>query len=74
MPSRRRRVRAGFALCAVLAILILFVIDGAAGGALALVTMLLFIAVCVTALRGEDPETIKKNERTGLAGWFGGFF
>jgi hypothetical protein len=36
--------------------------------------MLVFIFTCVYALRSEDPAAVKHNERTGLAGWIGGWF
>jgi hypothetical protein len=74
MPPRRRRARAGFVLCAVLAILSLFVLDGAGSGMAALAAMLVFIAACISALRGQDPATAAQSDRTGLAGWIGGWF
>jgi hypothetical protein len=74
MPPKRRRVRLGIALCVILAILTLFVLDGPLAGVTALATMLLFIATCIQALRSEDPESVTHNERTGLAGWVGGWF
>ncbi len=74
MPPRRRRAWIGFLICGVLAILGLFVLHGALAGLTLFVTMLLFIAACVYALRGEDSDTVSHNERTGLAGWFGGWF
>jgi hypothetical protein len=74
MHHKRRRVWLGFALCAALAVLGLFVLDGAVSGAELLVTMLLFIGVCIYALRGEDPEVRAQSDRTGLAGWIGGWF
>ena len=52
----------------------LFVLHGAASGAILLVTMLAFVGACIYALRGQDPDTIAHDERTGLAGWFGGWF
>jgi hypothetical protein len=64
----------GFALFAVLAVLGIFVLDGAAGGVTSLAAMLVFIAACVYALRGQDQGAVEHNERTGLAGWFGGWF
>jgi hypothetical protein len=74
MPRRRRRVWVGFALCAALAILGLFVLRGAASGVELVVTMLVFIGVCVYALRGEDPDVRANSDRVGWAGWFGGWF
>jgi hypothetical protein len=64
----------GFAFCAVLAILGLFVLDGAAAGATLFVAMLAFIGACISALRGEDPDAVAHNQRTGHSGWFGGWF
>jgi hypothetical protein len=72
--SKRRRAWVGFALCAALAILGVFVLHGAASGATLLVTMLAFVGACIYALRGQDPDTMAHDERTGLAGWFGGWF
>jgi hypothetical protein len=72
--SKRRRAWVGFALFAVLAILGLFVLHGAVGGATSLVAMLVFIGACIYALRGEDQAAIAKNDRTGVAGWIGGWF
>ena len=74
MRAKRRRVWAGFAFCAALAILGLFVLDGTVAGVTSLATMLVFIGVCIYALRGEDRDAVAHNERTGLAGWFGGWF
>ena len=74
MSPRRRRVRLGFALFAILAIVGLFVVGGAAGGAMLFVAMLVFIFSCIYALRGEDPDSVAHNQRTGIAGWFGGWF
>ena len=61
-------------LFAVLAILALFVLDGAVAGATSLAAMLVFIGACVTALRGQDPDAVRDGDRTGLAGWIGGWF
>jgi hypothetical protein len=74
MPRKRRRVWVGFALCAALAILGLFVLDGPASGGVLLVTMLVFIGACIYALHGEDDDTRAKSDRAGLAGWIGGWF
>jgi hypothetical protein len=73
MP-RKRHAWVGFALFAVLAILGLFVLGGIASGADLLVAMLVFIFACMYALRGQDQATIDQNQRTGIAGWFGGWF
>ena len=74
MTARRRHVWAGFAGFAALAIAGLFVLHGAVSGVLLLAAMLVFIGACIYALRGEDPDTVKRNDRTGVAGWFGGWF
>jgi len=64
----------GFALFAAIAILGLFVLDGAVAGASLFVAMLVFIGACMTGLREEDPDAVAHNQRSGLAGWFGGWF
>jgi hypothetical protein len=74
MPPKRRRAWVGFALSAVLAILGLFVLGGAAAGAELFVTLLVFIGACIYALRDEDPDTVSRSDRTGVAGWVGRWF
>lgn len=74
MPSKRRRAWIGFALFAALAILSLFVLDGAVAGVTSLVAILVLIGAGIYALRGEDAEARKHGDRTGLAGWIGGWF
>jgi hypothetical protein len=74
VPSKRRRAWSGFTLFAALAILGLFVLDGAVAGIALLVAMLVFIGTCIAALRSEDPDAVAKSDRTGLAGWIGGWF
>jgi hypothetical protein len=74
VASKRHRTRLGFTVFVALGILGLLVLDGAAAGATLLVAMLVFIFTCVYALRSEDPAAVKHNERTGLAGWIGGWF
>lgn len=74
MPPKRRHTWVGFALFAGLAIAGLFVVDGTLAGVTLLVAMLVFIGACIYALRGEDPDSVTRNERSGLAGWFGGYF
>jgi hypothetical protein len=74
MQPRRRRAAVVFALFAVIAILGLFVLNGAAAGASLFVAMLVFIGACIIALRDEDPDAVAHNHRTGLNGWFGGWF
>jgi hypothetical protein len=64
----------GFALFAALAVAGLFVIHGAVAGAVLGVAMLEFIGACIYALRGQAPESVAHNQRSGFAGWFGGWF
>lgn len=70
MSLKRRRAGIAFALCAVLAILALFVFHGIAAGVAALATILAFIFACIIALGRQDPDT----DRTGVAGWVGHWF
>jgi membrane associated rhomboid family serine protease len=74
MSPRRHRGRIYFALVAVLLILSLFVLHGVAAGVAAFAAMLGFILACIAALRREDADARRKADRTGLAGWFGGWF
>ena len=74
MAPKRRHAWVGFAVSGVLAIIGLFVLDGAAAGAELFVTMLVFIGACIYALRGEDPADVAHNQRTAGAGWFGRWF
>jgi hypothetical protein len=74
MTWKRRRARLGFAIFAVLAIVGLFVLDGAAAGATLLAAMLVLVIACMFALRGQDPGDVRHADRTGLAGWIGGWF
>lgn len=57
-----------------LAILALFVLDGAAAGVASLAAMLVFIGTCIYVLGGEDADTRARSDRTGLAGWLGHWF
>ena len=70
MSLKRRRAGIAFALCAGLAILALYVLDGIAAGVAALATMLAFIVACITALGRQDPDT----DRPGVGGWVGHWF
>lgn len=70
----KRRPWVGFAVFAVLAILALFVLHGPAAGVASLAALLAFIFACMYALRREDPDTVSHDERTGLTGWFGGWW
>jgi hypothetical protein len=74
MPSKRRRAWIGFALFAALAVLGLFVLDGALAGVTSLAAMFVLIGAAIYALRGEDAEARKHGDQTGLAGWIGGWF
>jgi hypothetical protein len=74
VSAKRRRLSIAFALFAVLASLALFVLDGAAGGVAALAAMLVFILACIDALRRQDVDVRRRSDRTGLAGWVGGWF
>ena len=74
MPSKRHRAWLGFALFAVLAILGVFVLDGVVAGVASFVAMLVLIGAAIYALRGQDAEARKHGDRTGLAGWIGGWF
>jgi len=72
--SSRVRGRIFFALVAVLAILAVFVLHGAAAGVAAFAAMVGFIAACIYALHRRDADVRRDADRSGLAGWFGGYF
>ena len=72
--SSKDRGRIFFAFVAVLAILAVFVLHGAAAGAAAFAAMFGFIAACIYALHGKDADVRRDADRTGIAGWFGGWF
>ena len=74
MSPKRHRVRVSFAIVAVLLILSLFVLHGIAAGVAAFAAMLGFIVACIDALRREDADVRRNADRSGLAGWFGGWF
>lgn len=74
MSLKRHGGRISFALVAVLLILSLFVLHGAAAGAAAFAAMLGFILACIGALHRQDADVRRKADRSGLAGWFGGWF
>jgi hypothetical protein len=74
VSANRHRVRFAFAFVAVLGILALFVLDGAAAGVAALATMLGFILACIEALRRKEADDRRSADRIGLAGWLGGWF
>jgi hypothetical protein len=50
------------------------VLEGAVAGVTLLAAMLVFIGTCIYALRGEDSDAVTRSDRTGLAGWIGGWF
>jgi membrane associated rhomboid family serine protease len=72
--SSKGRGRIFFALVAVVAILAVFVLHGAAAGAAAFAAMLGFIAACIYALHRRDADVRRDADRAGLGGWFGGWF
>jgi hypothetical protein len=74
VPARHRHPGVGFALFAALAILGLFVLDGAIAGVVLLVALLVFVGACMYALRGHGDDAIERGSRTGLTGWFGGWW
>jgi hypothetical protein len=74
MPARRRHPVVGFALFAALAVLGLFVLDGAVAGFVLLVALLAFIGACMYALRGHGDDAVERGSRSGLTGWFGGWW
>jgi hypothetical protein len=73
MP-RKRRPWIGFAIVAALAMLGLFVLNGAAAGVVLLFALLAFIGACMYALRGHEPDAVARSDRTGFTGWFGGWW
>ena len=70
----RHRVRVAFALDAMLAILAVFILDGAIAGVAAFAAMFVFIFVCIAALRQPNADLGGRTDRTGLAGWIGHWF
>ena len=74
MHLSRHRVRVVFALDAVVAILAVFILDGALAGVAALAAMLGFIFACIAALRQPNADLGGRTDRTGLAGWIGHWF
>jgi hypothetical protein len=68
MPRRRRRIRAGFALFAILFVCGAFVLHDVASGAVLFVAVLVLIWTGMYALRDEDPDAVRDNARRGL-GW-----
>jgi membrane associated rhomboid family serine protease len=72
--SSKDRGRIFFAFVAVLAILAVFVLHGAAAGAASFAALLGFIAACIYALHRQDADVRRDADRTGVAGWFGGWF
>jgi hypothetical protein len=67
MRTHSRKLWRPFAMVAVLAVLGLFVLDGAAAGAVSLVAMLSFIGVCIYGLAGEKVQ----DGAGGIGGPFG---
>jgi hypothetical protein len=73
VSPKRRRGRISFALAAVLLILSVFVLHGTAAGVTAFAAMLGFILARIEQHR-EDAHVRRNADRTGLSGWFGGWF
>jgi hypothetical protein len=73
VPFKRHPVASAFTLFLVLGILAL-VLDGIAAGVAGLLAMITFILACITALRDQDADVRRRSERTGVQGWFGGWF
>jgi hypothetical protein len=73
VPRKRHAVRIAFALAAVLALLA-FLLRGAPAALASLGAMLVFIFACMGALTRRDAATRREADRTGMAGWFGGWF
>jgi hypothetical protein len=65
------RARVWFAVAAGLAVVGLFVLDGAAAGGVCAGAMAAFIFACFRGLAGEHPED--RTAGTGMFGGFGGF-
>ena len=74
MSRKRHRGGISFAFVAVLLVLSLFVLRGAAAGVAAFAAMLGFILACIDALHRQDADVRRKADRAGLGGWFGGWF
>ena len=74
MSPRHHPARISFAFVAVLAILSVFVLHGTAAGVAALAALVGFILTCIDALRRKDADVRRDADRSGLAGWFGGWF
>lgn len=62
----------GFAFFAALAFAAVFVLDGVAAGIASLTAIVVFVGACIYALRDEDSEAVRHNQRSGLGGlwWF----
>ena len=74
VAPKRRHPGVGFALFGVLAVLGLFVLGGIAAGVALFLALLTFIFACMYALRAVRGDGDDASERTGLTGWFGGWF
>jgi hypothetical protein len=74
VSPKRHRGRIAFAIVAVLLILSVFVLHGAAAGVAGFAAMLGFIAAGIDTLHRQDADVRRNADRTGLAGWFGGWF
>jgi hypothetical protein len=65
---RKSRATIAFALSAVLLVLALFVLDGAARGVASVATILVFALACMLALRGRETD-VGTMERGGWGGF-----
>jgi hypothetical protein len=74
VSPKRHPVRIAFSLVALFGILSQFVLEGPAAGVAALAAMIGFILACIDALRRQDAGVRRSADRSGLAGWFGGWF
>jgi hypothetical protein len=74
MSPERLRACIPFVLVGVLLILSFFVLHGAAAGVAAFAAFLGLIAACIDALHRKDADVRRNADRSGVAGWFGGWF
>jgi hypothetical protein len=61
--------RLWFAITGVLAFLAIFIVDGAAGGVIATITVVTLLFACFRGLKGE-----KVDDGTASVGFFGNYF
>ena len=70
MRSKRRHPWLGVVPCLVLAALGFVVLDGPGAGVVSLLAVLTFLGACMYALRSHDSASVRRSERTNMAGWF----